>query len=1564
MNDIIIYGSGGGGGGSSKAYEAPNSAGINSTARILDLLCEGQIEGPAIGNSWLKSTYLDETAIQNEDNSFNFEGVTIVGRVGTASQSYIPTFDCIESPSLVNVKVLKDTPLVRSVNDVEVDDILITMSFPGMVEQTDDGDLLTTTIEFNIEIAPDDGIYNLVYQAKVTRKHTQEFRKQYRIKDILDYGAGPWNIRVTRVTADSETSKITNDLYWYNYVSIKNDRLNYPDSCYVGMTINAKEFGSRVPSRGWKVKGRIVKVPVNFDPEFKTYTGIWNGDFKLAFTDSPAWCIYDMLTNTRFGAELELYLNITSVDKWSLYSVGRFSDTMVDYDVRTRQSDGSYSSSEHEQARFTFNCTIASADDVFTALKAFCGACNCYPIWTQGAIAFIQDRPTTVSRIASASNVIDGMFSYEGTPRLSRSTVVEVTWNDPSDFGRTKIAVVEDAEGIDRYGYNVERLTAFGCNNEPEAIRKGRYVLDTNIHSTETVSFMGGLEWADCLPGEVVQIQDQHYANKRLSGRIKSATTTSITIDSAITIESGKTYTLLLPYKGVTNVHEVTLTNSPGSTTVLTWSDPIESKMTDMVWAVIVSDLSTRKFRVVSNVEAGPITYQLTGILYDGDKYARVEEGIVIETPPVTSLPLGSLTPPSNITITPYTYLVGEKGSRAYGMMIDWDESSDPRKTHYELRYAFNDGGYKSLGTALDSYYDFKDVKAGTYDIGVRTAGVTGKSVWVTYNDYVMIASTGGLEPPTGLQVKGGGTEWSGPDMEIEWTTTKNMTYNDSEVGDSNIKGYKVEIRKTDDTLLRVATTGKYEGFYTYTYANNNRDNNGSPQRALKVNVYTIDIYDNLSNECATDVFTNEPPDMSAVTPDTQAGPTYVQISWNHPSDLDLSHYVIKMNDYSPPATIVATVSYPETHKEIFGLSYGTTYYFQVVPHDLFGEGIGTLISNDTPNLIPQEDVDIELQASITITDEDDTVDLSSLYDGVWNSGGKAYSGGWKWIEYDLGVENFINGVQIWVASATDVCVAISTDGEAWEYFGGNSSKGLTLSNGQYRLTSRLNLGNAQSNYWTTSVGYNYAFLPNGEIARKCRLYVNATSSKTIYELVFRRIVIAEDIATEALSAISANIGNITAGSLQSSDYSETTGVKIDLDNSYIRGKIQFYSNSSGYAKITDKPTTLAGINSTEGSKLSGIATGATNNSSWSHPNNTSLIDGGKISAGSALLLNDGGFARFGRNVMISTAGTHGSVVVSKTATIMEDNKLDYSKVDYAHLTDGDLKIYYYNGTGHTLYNSLTRLESGAANNGSTVTIPGIWRAEPKVTVFPNNITIYNAAYGSQSQKLVYQATAITKGASQGGKHAYTFIPRATLEVADNTLSYNPGQITDKNDNWDNMQGTAIVMPANTRRVVATITSNAWWYREYTALHWYDGSKEPSNHFMTNERWANASAWKVRLHYYTNGAWASKIVNVTKAFDTNHASEITTTIDTGTLTTNITQIYVFFEYTSAYDINHNNTWLYCSSTVNTLKKYTSAHSPNPRYAIRKRITLTNYNAYLSGATVLANGSVSWLAIGV
>jgi hypothetical protein len=762
-----------------------------------------------------------------------------------------------------------------------------------------------------------------------------------------------------------------------------------------------------------------------------------------------------------------------------------------------------------------------------------------------------------------------------------------------------------------------------------------------------------------------------------------------------------------------------------------------------------------------------------------------------------------------------------------------------------------------------------------------------------------------------------------------------------------------------------VATTTKYIGNYNYLFEFNKLDTDGDPQRALKVNVYTIDIYDNLSDTCATDVFTNPAPDMSAVEPDLQEGPTYIQVSWNHPSDLDLSKYIIKMDKTSPPSTIVASVAYPENHKEIFGLEYGSTYYFQVVPYDLFGVGEGTLVVNGQPNQIPQESVDIELQASIVITDEDETEDLTSLYDGVIDSGGVVYSGGWKWIEYDLGVENFINGVQLWIASNTNVCVAISTDGTSWEYFSGKVDHTLNYDNSQYRLVSRADLNTAQTNYWTASAGYNYAFLPNGIIARRCRLYLNATSSKTIYELVFRRIVIAEDIAVERLSGISADIGNITAGALQSSDYSETTGVKIDLDNSYIRGKILFYSNSSGYSNLTDKPTTLAGINSTEGSKLSGIASGATNNSSWSHPNNTSLIDGGKMSAGSSIVLNAGGFARFGQNVLIDTNSNTGSIIVSKTAPI-EGGKLNYSAVDYAHLTDGDLKIFYYNGTGHTLYNSLTRIETGTAVNGSTVVIPGIWRNAPKVSVFPNSMTVFKASHNNQDQKLICSATSLVKHANFSTKSQYQFVPKATLEIANNTLDYTPNIVKTANTAlatytaWH--QPDPFVITNNTRRVIVTGSCLAYAARRNVYDYIPFGSKSDPTHYEIDERKANAASWYMYLYYLVDNVWYNKRITITKAVDASPSAFVDFSIDTGTTTSNIQQITIRQEIISARDIQ----WISnCASRTTSLVKrvgYTIP-SPNPANWTYQTINFKTYQVHLVGTTVLATGSLSWLAIG-
>lgn len=1214
---LTISGSGGGGSSSSGGTEQPTSAQCNTIATLFEFLCEGEIYGPAISDSWYKSTYFNDTVVQESDDSFNFDGVTIAGTYGTYDQNGFDGVDEATSVTQVNLEVVKDTPITHAVTDTNVNDVIVTIMLPSLYIQNDKGDIKETTVNLNIYVQPSGGSYVLAQSVTITEKFNATYMRDYRLSNLVgSYGAGPWNIRVERVTEDADSVKVADKTFFYSITECIKENFSYPNSVILKYTFDAQEFGTSAPTRTTKIKGLKVHYPDTYDPETRSFTGEWDGNMDgYGYSNNPAWFIYAVLTNDVWG----MGIDPNYVDIASLYQIAAYCDGSVDVTERVYQSDGTYTTNETTEPRFTLNVNIEQRKEALAVLKDVCGACRCYPLWYGSYVTFIQDRPYEGNiMVASSSNVVGGDFVYSNTSMDSQHNTVEVTYNDPTNFGKQKTVAFSDDENVDKYGVIKKSVTLVGCTSRTEALRRAKYILYTDLYETRMVQFVGGIEWIGSKPGDVIAVQDEHWAGIQFSGRIASATSTSINIDREVTIESGKTYTLRCQSTGG-DTFEKELTNTSGDHTTLYWSEAVtDLPPVDGVWVIEASDLSLQYFRIASitpGEDDDVFKYTITATTYDENKYQAVEGDFFYEAPRTSLVDTGALLPPSNLSITPHTYQDGDDGPNKYAMWINWEHSTDERRTYYELQYAYNDSGFTELATETTSSYDYRDVQPGTYDIRVRARGLSGRSPWITYYDYVMLTTTSGVLPPTGLQVKGGGTEWSGRDCEIEWTTTSGVIYNDNEVGDANVKGYFVEVRDTDGTLLRTANTGKYEGEFTYTYEMNNTDHDGDPQRSLRFDVYTVDIYNNLSSSYATDVFTNPAPDMSAATPEISEGASYFVINWNAPEDTDMSHYVVYVGTTNPPATTSGTtVNYPATNTTVFGLTYGTTYYVKIYPYDAFGVGTPTGVESGSPTKIPAENVDVELQNSVIYTDNASTADTSELYDGEWTSGGVTYtSTGWNWIQVEVGLEDYINGVQLWASSGMNVCVGISTDNSTWSYFGGDGVGGLTLVDGVYRLTEYGSLSAAQSSYWTTDADFDYAFMPNNITAKYCRLYFYVSSSVSIYELVFRRIVIAEDMAVEQLSAITVDAGTITAGLIQSDDYSTNTGFLVDLNNDeiymggstgaslkyddsgglVINGQVTFTNGSTGYTNISDAPTTLSELDSSAGSKLNGIEYGA-----------------------------------------------------------------------------------------------------------------------------------------------------------------------------------------------------------------------------------------------------------------------------------------------------------------------------------------------------------------------------------
>ena len=1240
--NYTITGKKGGGGSVSQQrvpVEAENNLFSNSVLHIVDALCEGEIEGPAINDSWAESTYFNEIPYYS-DAKANYAGVTIEARVGEPDQAHLTGFSNITTSFVVNTDVTAGGGAIsRTVTDGDVDDVTVTIYVPQLMKTDDeDGDIKKTGVVGTVTVTPENGAGSefTAINWTIYGKNTSPFERQYLIDDIAQYGNAPWIIKVYRTTADSSTARLVNSTYWKSYNEIINEKMIYPDTVVVGTKIDAKLFGTQVPARAWKIKGLKVKYPSNYNPTTNAYTGDWNGNFSTGWTDNPAWVLYDVIINKRYG----LGISEDYVDKWSFYNAAVYNDGLVPYTEKAQQADGSYTSTPGTQRRFTFNGVISDRVDAYYLLNHLASSFRSYVLWSAGSLTVVQDSPTDVSATVTNANVIDGMFNYEGTAMKQRHTVALVSWNDPDDFSKATTDVIVDDEGIQRYGWNQLEINAIACNSRYQAIRIGRWALDTEKNATEIVTYKCGLDHADVAPGEVVAIADNHYAAEQIGGRYNNATTTSIDTDRTVTINGGETYTLFMQTSSGT-ISEKTLNNGAGDTTTLTWASALSYAPDDgLVWVLSATDLAARQFRVIDSREIEAGTFEIRGVLYDSTKYARVELGIIADTPQTSRVNSGVLEPPTNLTVEEYTYIQGGSNNHYFGAMIGWINSTDPRTDFYQIRVKPSTGAYYELGTTAESSYDWKPVVSGTYNVGVRGVGTTGFSEWVTYSNYSSYNTISGVAAPTGLQVRGDGTTWSGTDCEIEWTGSIGAVFGELAIGTSVVKDYVVKVYRTTplETLLRTDYTTDTN--YTYTYGMNVIDNKqlgySGAIRALKFSVWTRSIYDDLSSTAISATMTNPAPDMAGTEPTITPIYLGLKIDWStiSPNDNDGSHYKIYCDTNTPPTTVITQLSWDTDYWVETGLSSADGYYVQIEPYDRFGAGTKTDIpSIEYPLKVGEIDIDAELTQSITITDDQSTSSgtLEELYDKIKDSGGPSYtlSGDTGYANYNFGIEYFIDRVAVYVAGAAKVYVAYKRLDGSWNWLKAEADHTLDASG---ELDVATNQADCQTNYWLLESGRNTAIFPQGIIALDCRLYIYDTNVQ-VYEIVFGREVIAEFVVADNVAAISADLGAISAGTLQSTNYDADEGMFFDFDGDAfklggnddpqmewngtaetftigqnagpkfefdgnagtlnIEAVVTFESTSAGYANISDKPTNLAGINATEGGKLTGIATGA-----------------------------------------------------------------------------------------------------------------------------------------------------------------------------------------------------------------------------------------------------------------------------------------------------------------------------------------------------------------------------------
>ena len=767
MTELIIGAGGGGkgGGGASArvAQEAPDSLRSKAYARVVDLISEGEIEGLVDG---LQSVYLDDTPIQNADGTTNFSGVTLETRDGTQQQSYVPGFSSVENEVPVGVEIKASQPVVRSITDPDVDAVRIKVSVGQLTNQdTTNGDLNGSAVSFSIDRQVSGGGFVEVINDTISGKTTTKYQRSYYVPLT---GNGPWEIRVRRITADSTSSAIQNKTYLDSYTEVVESKLRYPNSALVALRVDASQF-SAIPRRSYDMKLLRVRVPVNYDPGTRTYSGVWNGTFKIAWTDNPAWCFYDLVTSTRYG--LGGYIPESQVDKWALYRVAQYCDQLVPNGL------GGF------EPRFTCNLYLQTREQAYKVVQDMASIFRGMVYWSGGAITVTQDAPSDAVYQFAPGNVVDGEFAYQGSSAKARHTVALVTWNDPDDFYRQKVEYVEDAAGIARYGIVQSDVVALGCTARGQAHRVGKWLLFSEQSESEIVTFRTGLEGAVVRPGDVIKVADPVRGGMRLGGRIAAATASTVTLDQELPADLPWRLSVVLP-NGTVEERLV----GPVSGRTLTVTIPFSSvPQVDAIWMLASSIIEPQLFRVVSVAERDPGVHEVTALAHNPSKYAAIEEGLALQPRSITVLS-DIPPPPTGLAMQESLYRVKDQAQVL--VQVSWTEVQTA--IAYRLSYRVAGGNFVSLPLTSANYAEIRDAQEGQYEFSLRAIGITRKeSIPATLSGVVL----GKTLPPS--DVTGFTVQRRVSDLMIAW----------DELQDADLSGYEVRVGPGWDNAQLVAKT-------------------------------------------------------------------------------------------------------------------------------------------------------------------------------------------------------------------------------------------------------------------------------------------------------------------------------------------------------------------------------------------------------------------------------------------------------------------------------------------------------------------------------------------------------------------------------------------------------------------------------------------------------------------------------------------------------------------------------------------------------------------------------------
>ncbi|EID8897711.1 host specificity protein J [Escherichia coli] len=695
-----------GGGKAHTPREAKDNLKSTQMMSVIDAIGEGPIDGPVKG---LQSILVNKTPLTDTDGNPVIHGVTAVWRAGEQEQTPPEGFESSGSETVLGVEVTRAKPVTRTITSANIDRLRVTFGVQSLVETTSKGDRNPSSVRLLIQLQRN-GNWVTEKDVTINGKTTSQFLASV----ILDnLPPRPFNIRMVRETADSTTDQLQNRTLWSSYTEIIDVKQCYPNTAIVGLQVDAEQFGGQQMTVNYHIRGRIIQVPSNYDPEKRTYSGIWDGSLKPAYSNNPAWCLWDMLTHPRYG--MGKRLGAADVDKWALYAIGQYCDQTV--------PDG-FGGTE---PRMTFNAYLAQQRKAWDVLSDFCSAMRCMPVWNGQTLTFVQDRPSDVVWPYTNSDVVvddNGVgFRYSFSALKDRHTAVEVNYTDPQNGWQTSTELVEDPEAILRYGRNLLKMDAFGCTSRGQAHRAGLWVIKTELLETQTVDFTLGSQGLRHTPGDIIEICDNDYAGTLTGGRVLSidAATRTLTLDREVTLpETGTSAVNLINGSGKPVSVDITAHPAPDRIQVSTLPDGVE---TYGVWGLSLPSLRRRLFRCVSIRENTDGTFAITAVQHVPEKEAIVDNGARFEP---QSGSLNSVIPPA---VQHLTVEVSAADGR-YLAQAKWDTPRVVKGVRFSLRLTSGKGTDARLVTTAitaDTEHRFSGLPLGEYTLTVRAINSYGQ---------------------------------------------------------------------------------------------------------------------------------------------------------------------------------------------------------------------------------------------------------------------------------------------------------------------------------------------------------------------------------------------------------------------------------------------------------------------------------------------------------------------------------------------------------------------------------------------------------------------------------------------------------------------------------------------------------------------------------------------------------------------------------------------------------------------------------------------------------------------